>query len=304
MNTALAAADHATYHDSSSHYARLLFTTDFSATSLQALPLAAAIARTFASELHLLYALTPDAYVFAVSEFTPTGASITERDARARLNEIKFSDELQGVTVAAPAVFRRGLNELSQKIACDEIDLVVMATHGSKGFRHLLLGSVTEDVIRTSPCPVLTMGPHVRLNSDAEFYPQHVLFATDATPDSFRALPHAMFFAKKAGCGLTLVHVLPKGHEGSLEANAFAALLQDGLHRALPLTAIRECNPEIAVCFGNPVEEILNIARERESGLIVMGARSNANKATFSRSVSYGMIAEANCPVLTVRGKE
>jgi nucleotide-binding universal stress UspA family protein len=303
MNTTLAQEHPVSPHTPPS-YAKLLFTTDFSTTSLKALPLAAAVARSFESELRLLYALSPDDYVFTASEITSNGASITEHDARARLIEIKFSDQLEGVKVAAPQVFRHGLKELGEKIALDEIDLVVMATHGSKGFRHLLLGSVTEDVIRTSPCPVLTVGPHVTLRSDTGFYPQHVLFATDATPDSFRALPHAMLFARKAGCSLTLVHVLSKGHEGSPEADAFAALIHEGLHRALPLSAIKECNPEIVVCFGKPVEEILNIAHERESELIVMGARSNANKTTFSRSVSYGVIAEGGCPVLTVRGRE
>ena len=79
--------------------------------------------------------------------------------------------------------------------------------------------------------------------------------------------------------------------------------MKDGLHRTLPLTAIKNCNPQILVSFGDPVKQILEIARDRGSELIVMGARSNKNKATFSRSVSYGVIAQAPCPVLTVRGR-
>lgn len=302
--SALAQINHTIPQSTSTSYAKLLFTTDFSPTSFKALPFAAAVARTFSSELHLLYALTRDQYMFAVPEFPQEIATVSEDEARARLNKIKDSRELEGVNVAAPLAFRRGLKDLADKIACDEIDLVVMATHGSKGFRHVLLGSVTEDMIRTSPCPVLTIGPHLSVRADATFQPQHVLFATDGTTDSFRAMSHAIRFARKAGCSLTLVQVLPKGHENSPEANAYAALMQDALHRALPVTAIKECNPEIVVCFGNPVEEILNIARERGTELIVMGARSTANKRTFSRSVSYGVITEANCPVLTVRGRE
>ena len=80
--------------------------------------------------------------------------------------------------------------------------------------------------------------------------------------------------------------------------------MQDGLHRTLPLTAIKTRNPEIMVRFGNPVKEILESAAERGSELIAMGARSNANKPAFSRSVSYGVIAQAPCPVLTVTGRE
>lgn len=270
---------------------------------MQALPVAAAVARTFCSDLHLLYAMGPGAPGAIVPELGVDVSGVMERDARARLTGIKYSDELQGVRVPIPQVFRRGLGELPQKVAAEEIDLLIMATHGSKGFRHLLLGSVTEDLIRSAPCPVLTVGPHMRMKIGAEFHPKHILFATDATPDSFRALPHAMLFAQRAGCDLTLIHVLPKKSETSPQCKAFAALMQDALHESLPLTAIKKCNPEIIVCFGNPVEEILSVARKRHTELIVMGARSNNHKDSFSRSVSYGVIADANCPVLTVKGR-
>lgn len=287
----------------SPRYARVMFTTDFSDTSMQALPLAAAVARTFSSDLHLLYAMDSGAPGITVPELGVDVSGVMERDARARLTGIKYSTELEGVRVPIPQVFRRGLGELPQKIAAEEIDLLVMATHGSKGFRHLLLGSVTEDLIRSIPCPVLTVGPHMRIGIGAEFRPKHILFATDATPDSFRALPHAMLFAQKSRSDLTLVHVLPKGSEKSPQAKAFAALIQDALHECLPLAAIKECSPEIVVCFGNPAEEILNAARKRQSELIVTGARSNNNKGTFSRSISYAVIADATCPVLTVKGR-
>ena len=65
---------------------------------------------------------------------------------------------------------------------------------------------------------------------------------------------------------------------------------------------MKNCRPEIVVCFGSPIEEILNAAQERDTGLIVMGARRSSKRATFSRSVSYRVTSRATCPVLTVRG--
>jgi nucleotide-binding universal stress UspA family protein len=58
------------------------------------------------------------------------------------------------------------------------------------------------------------------------------------------------------------------------------------------------------VSFGDPVEQILKAAQDRESELIVMGARSSSVKLEkkHSKGVSYGVITGANCPVLTVRG--
>jgi len=283
-------------------FERVLFPTDFSRTSLSALPLATSVARGFKSELKLLHVLLPADYVFTVPEIAPDVPGLMERDASAHLLALKYSDQLHDVKVGIPEVFKGGLGQLPRKIAADDIDLIVMATHGSRGFRHWLLGSVAEDVIHSAGCPVLTLGPHGKAANDSEFRPNHILFATDASADSFRALPYAIQFAQRQCSDLALVHVLSHKHQGTPEAEAFAALMRDGLHRALPLTAIKHCSPEIVVTFGNPVEEILNAARERGSELIVMGARSSTKKSTFSHSVSYGVISRATCPVLTIRG--
>jgi nucleotide-binding universal stress UspA family protein len=283
-------------------FERVLFPTDFSEISLSALPFAASVARTFQSELKLLHVLVPGEYVFMVPEITSDVSGVIERDADARLLALKYSAELRGVRVGLPEVFTGGFRLLPEKIAADAIDLVVIATHGSKGLRHMLLGSVAEDVIHTASCPVLTIGPKAAKTHDAEFRPKHIVFATDACVDSFRALPYAIQLAQRQCSDLTLVLVLSREHPGTPEAEAFASLMREGLRRGLPLTAIKACNPEIVVSFGNTVEQILNAARERGSELIVMGARSSTKRPTFSHSVSYGVISRATCPVLTIRG--
>lgn len=283
-------------------FERVLFPTDFSETSLSALPFAASVARTFQSELKLLHVLVPGEYMFTVPEITSDASGLIERDADARLLALKYSAELRGVKVGLPEVFAGGFRLLAKKIAADDVDLVVMATHGSRGFRHMLLGSVAEDVIHTASCPVLTIGPKAAKTHDTEFRPKHILFATDASADSFRALPYAIQLAQRQCSDLTVVHVLSREHPGTPEAEAFASLMREGLHRGLPLTAIKACNPEIVVSFGNTAEQILNATRERGSQLIVMGARSSTKRPTFSHSVSYGVISQATCPVLTIRG--
>lgn len=283
-------------------FERVLFPTDFSETSLSALPLAAAVARTFQSELKLFHILYPAEYIFEVPEIAPNVPALIEQDATARLKTLKYSDQLRNVNVGRPEVFTGGFGAVPEKIAADGVDLVVMATHGSRGFRHMLIGSVAGSIIHSVSCPVLTVGPHLKRTTDSEFRPKHILFATDGSADSFRGLPYAIQFAQRQCSDLALVHVLSPGREGTPESDAFAALMRDGLHRALPITAIKYCSPEIVVSFGNPVDEILKAARERGSELIVMGARSTAKKATFSHSVSYGVISRATCPVLTIRG--
>ena len=287
--------------ESFSRFERILFTTDFSETSLNVLPAAGAVARTFGSSLTLMYVLTPGDEICAAPEFAPAIRDVVETDANARLLALKYSAQLEGVNANAE-VYKGGWNNLIDKIASDNIDLLVLSTHGNQGFRHLLLGSMAEDMTHSVTCPVLTVGPHAKWSTGNEFRPKHILFATDATADSFRVLPYALEFAKAQYANIALLHVLPGGKEESPDADAFAALMRDLLHRKLSLAEIKNISPEIVVKFGNVKDEILNAAQERGSELIVMGARSKTKRGTFSRSVSYGVISSATCPVLTVRG--
>jgi nucleotide-binding universal stress UspA family protein len=284
----------------------ILFATDFSTASITALPFAAAVARAFHSHLHLLHLVMPETYQFLPPEGISLASTSLEEDARARMRELQASNILKDVEVISSEVVKGELGLLLRRIEERNIDLLVVGTHGRQGFRRLLLGSIAEEIIRHAPCPVLTVGPHAKFSNDAGFHPRHVVFATDASADSFRALRHAVIFAKKECSDLVMVHVLTNGREGTAEANAFAALMREALHHAIPLHAIKSCSPEVLVSFGEPVEQILKAAQDRESELIVLGARSSSVKLEnkHSKGVSYGVIAGANCPVLTVRGHD
>lgn len=286
---------------SGSRFERILFTTDFSETSLRALPVAAALARACGSRLTLMHVLTPGDEVCTVPGLAPDVDEFIEKQAKARLLTLKHSEPLDGLKVSTE-VYKASLDTLSNEISKHEIDLVVLATHGNRGLRHFLLGSVAQDIVHSAGCPVLTIGPRAQSANKSEFRPKHILFATDTSPDSFRALPYALEFAKAECADVAVVHVLPDGHEKTPEAKAFSALMRESLYSTLPLTVIKNCRPEIVVRFGNPAEEILNAAQERSTDLIVMGARSNRKRSSFSRSVSYGVMSRATCPVLTVRG--
>ena len=86
------------------------------------------------------------------------------------------------------------------------MDLIVMGTHGTGGFEHLVLGSVTEKVLRQAACPVLTVPPRARATSRLPF--KHLLCAVDFSDWSVAALEFARSIAEEAGASLTLLHVV------------------------------------------------------------------------------------------------
>lgn len=284
----------------------ILFATDFSAASLAALPFAAAIARTFNSRIHLLHLLMPETYQFLPPESMPVVMESIDEDALKRMLQLRSSEVLKGLKLGSAEVTKGELGALLRRIEERKIDLLVIGTHGRRGFQRLLLGSIAEEIVRRARCPVLTVGPHAQFPKSGDFHPKHVVFATDATPDSFRALPYAVLFAKRECSDIAMVHVLPGGDKRRPEAEAFAALMRESLYHTVPLDAVKTCSPEILVRFGDPVREILEAAVERESELIVTGARSGSvkNEKILSKGVSYGLIAGASCPVLSVRGRD
>lgn len=132
----------------------------FDDPSLLALGLAKQIAAEHGATLHLLH-VVPKLRSIGEPEVSEDDHSPAEERARARLQEIA-TRHLVGVhyrihTAAAP---ERALAKAVVRVATEvEADLIVLKTHGRKGLSHLILGSVAEEVVRTAPCPVLTLTP-------------------------------------------------------------------------------------------------------------------------------------------------
>jgi nucleotide-binding universal stress UspA family protein len=191
-------------------------------------------------------------------------------------------------------------------------DLIVMGTHGRGGVDHLVLGSVTEKVLRKARCPVLTVpkkGHPAPEHAPIQFH--RILCAVDFSAVSIGALEFAMSLAEEADARLTLVHVIevPHGLRDSpwnFDVDAARARLEadsaNRLQALVPDAARTFCTIETAVAEGRPASEILRVARERSSDLIVMGVHGRgALELMFFGSNTHAVIRQATCPVLTVR---
>ncbi len=140
---------------------RILLTTDLSTESLRAFAPLAELVREHASAVILLHvveeiALTPRGAPLATSLHLP-GADEDQRKAEAWLAE-HAGEALQGLPVSVRVI---RAEKVAQAIAAyaeeQTIDLIGMASHGRSGFRALLLGSVTADLLRHAQRPVLVV---------------------------------------------------------------------------------------------------------------------------------------------------
>jgi universal stress protein A len=133
----------------------ILAPTDFSKHAQHAVTFAFELAQTVGAKLSLLHVIEVPVYPIEVS----LPLVDLEQDARQEL--ARMLPEAETAHVAVTRLVEMGVpyQKILDTAAAEEVDLIVMATHGRTGLRHLIMGSVAERVVRTAPCPVLTIRP-------------------------------------------------------------------------------------------------------------------------------------------------
>ena len=299
---------------------RILCPVDFSDYSRRALDHAIAIARWYESTVTALHVFSPA----LVAPYGP-GPVIFEpivlipADRAQLLADTKAFIEAEAAPgVAIEAVIREGNTaaEILDQATKMSADLLVIGTHGRSGFERLLLGSVTEKVLRKARCPVLTVPrrlPDAVPSGPVLF--KRILCAVDFSQSSMHALKYALSLAQEADGCLTVVHVLAAefvGQVGLGEEHVSLAALQRQheeearklLGKAVPDSTAAYCKADTMLLRGKPWREILRIASDRQAELIVMGVQGRgAADLMFFGSTTHHVVREATCPVLTLRGE-
>ena len=141
---------------------RILLPTDFSSYSATATKYACEMATMFDAELHLLHTLevhlasTPG---FGMGLALPQYVHESRAAAEKALAGVPDPQWSAGRTVVRAVVEGSPKVEVVRYARSQGIDLIVLATHGRSGLAHVIIGSVAESVVRTAPCPVLTVRP-------------------------------------------------------------------------------------------------------------------------------------------------
>jgi nucleotide-binding universal stress UspA family protein len=141
---------------------RILLPTDFSTYSATATKCASDLAAKFDAELHLLHALEvhlASAPSFAMGLALPKYLQESRAAAEKSLTTVLDPHWSVGREVVHAVVEGSAKVEIVRYARTHKIDLIVIATHGRSGLAHVIIGSVTESVVRTAPCPVLTVRP-------------------------------------------------------------------------------------------------------------------------------------------------
>jgi nucleotide-binding universal stress UspA family protein len=149
-------------------FTQILVPTDFSPQADAALAEARALAAEFGATLHVLH-IFENVFLRAVVG----NPRDLEAAAQRQLDERLTPEDLRRGAVAALETSDEPAKEIVQYARETGIDLIVMGTHGRTGLPHVLLGSIAEHVVRTAPCPVLTLRNRTHRQRGADHVQPH-----------------------------------------------------------------------------------------------------------------------------------
>lgn len=296
-------------------FKKILHPTDFSDGADDALRYALDLAMRGGVGLEILHVVEDKKRFSSYERFAGPGEENLRIRLKEKINEqfgglrrddldaLHLQYTLIGAAHATPA--------LLEHLARHPKDLVVMGTHGRRGVSRLLVGSVTEIVIREAPCPVFTTRHRMEEQPVAI---SEILAPIDFSEPSAEALAHARHLAALYDATLTLLFVAEEhivSHFTDTGIPTFTVLkMEDEMIRraALALRQLNErtpgpaCPSRYEVRSGTAAHTILDYARERNSDLIVMATRGLSGAAFgLIGSVTNHVVRAAPCPVFTLK---
>lgn len=269
-------------------FSNILVPVDFSEPSERAFKLALLFARPQGATVHLMHDIE-------LPTETITGATIIREEmekAYARSNQ-KMQELEQLPEAAEVRVNRVILKSTDPKRSIltfaeeNEMDLIVMGTHGRTDPLEEIIGSTAERVLRRSSCPIITVRAECPVDRLS-----HILVPVDFSEYSQRAVEHAAHVAEAHDARLTVLHA------GADEP------VDDGRRlRELVNEARLDGRPADVVVSTDDVDDaILRVADDREADLVLMITHGRTGlRRALTRSVAESVVRKASCPVMTYR---
>lgn len=295
------------------HPKRIIAATDFSDDSKLAIFYGQRLAKEFSAKLFVCHVLSvPTGYGEALPDPVIHQSRLMDQAAE------QFFRMMEGQPIDWEPVVSVGgaASEITRVAEEKKVDLVICATHGRSGLKRLVLGSVTERLMRSLPCPVLVVRPQtedVGLSARGDIKFKRILAACDFSPDSNLAFQYALSLAQEYLSELHVVHVIePPVYKHMLQTTKLEdqddsrqhlrAVLKEELSGMIPEDARNWCKPVTALLAGQPYDELTKYAVVNEMDLVVLGLRGHSIMETpLMGSTTARVIRQAPCPVLSVR---
>jgi nucleotide-binding universal stress UspA family protein len=297
-------------------FQQILCPTDLSHASRPALRYAAAIAAWYNSRLSVLHVVpTFDAIQIPPGALGESVQVVYPSTRDEVVADLERHVEATGSNAVNPALLAEAgdpLEVILDRALTIPADLIVMGTHGRRGFNRFLYGSIAEQVLHRAPCPVLAVPPHAPPTADVAF--TRILCALDFSPASLQALGFALDLVRQVNGSLIVLHTVEWLAEHEPRENVhfnvpeYRQYLLDDAKARIVAQLEGESRAwsaiEPMVTAGRAYREILRVAAEQRVDLIVMGTQGRGGLGlALAGSATQQVVRAATCPVLTVQGE-
>jgi nucleotide-binding universal stress UspA family protein len=296
---------------------RILLASDGAEEAQLAATAAVDLAKTTASELHLVSVFPGPEYVrpYYETHFAEAAARLRS-EAREERQEV-LDERVERIREAGGSVAQTHIREgetAAEIVALAEelgAGLIAVGSRGLGRVSRMLMGNVSDSVVRHAHCPVLVVRGLAR--GQAFAFPARILLATDASEEARLAATTAADVAQRTGSELHVVHVgevRPVIHPERHGYHVRYEELREGAQLQLEkqVEEIVSTGGSVArahLRMGRPDEEIVLLGEETGADLIVMGSRGVGGiRRALMGSVSDSVVRHAHCPVLVVRHEE
>lgn len=275
--------------------------TDFSPGAERAYRWAVGVAQNCHSELYAVHAIPARTLPYLGEENLRRSVETAKEEVERRFAAWGCREELRKIAHHFRIVEGRPADEIARLMSEEKIDVAIVSTHGYLSGEKFPLGSVAEKVFRTAEFPVLTVGGGNVTEGEKKCEIRRILYASNLTPYSDYAARFAFSLAEATQAQIIMMHVIETAEEfDTRNEELLRGFFMNRLRRAIPKETKLESEPEFVAGFGAPEEEILRVARERKTDLIVVGVRAQKAASFLPSRTAYRIVCEATCPVLTV----
>lgn len=271
---------------------RILVPTDFSKHAEHALRVAAQIARKNKSEIFLLHMLelpSQSSDALTVGSDIPQIMFFKDRAIK-KLDDLMKVDFLEGIEVSEVIQFHKAFDGILNVSKKNDIDLIIMGSHGSSGFEEMFIGSNAEKVVRFSEVPVLIIK-----NENGDFKADNFVFASDFSEENKKPFSKIMEFANIFKSHMNLVMI---NTPNSFKSTAVSEKIMNDFLKEFNLT-----NYSTHIYNDINIEKgILNFASSINADIIGMCTHGRTGFSHFfNGSISEDLVNHAVRPVITLK---
>jgi nucleotide-binding universal stress UspA family protein len=220
--------------------------------------------------------------------------------ARKTLGEVAAKMRTDGIDCEVVIRYGDPCDVVKELVGHVHAGRVVLGTHGRRELKKFLLGSTANEIVKSVDVPVWTVGPHARPFAHGQ--PRRILHPVSLSSGYQETAKLAVKLGQFYKAEITLLHVLPRDEHAEYAGERLVRWTAFELGRLMPDEAPLWTTATILVEAGEIVEQILSTAEKLQADLIVLG--SNPDTAfwpIYGDNTVYNVIAEAKCPVLTLR---